>query len=258
VLPVRERPQALEHLLLLGLRLESALLEPPLAGAGLEVPDVAEEEGDQGGGALAPSGPGDVDLPGAPHAVGVEEAGQGVPGLHPTRQPGQVVEEVIVPGPLQVGHHLRMRADDIGHVQQGQSHLRGDVAGRRLGQGIGRLLLAQPGLQVLVEPPAGVLERQDGLESLRVEQRPPQLLDVRPDEVEQRRPRQGPDVLPEGGDGGPAALDQPGDDGRIDLDRVRSATAEPPGGAVVRPRGDEAVAFEHRPERLPDARIGSP
>ena len=42
-LPVRQGPQALQHLLLLRPRLLPPLLEAPRAGARLEVPDVAED-----------------------------------------------------------------------------------------------------------------------------------------------------------------------------------------------------------------------
>src|SRR3712207_7162530 len=47
----------------------------------------------------------------------------------------------------------------------------------------------------------------------------PQLLDVRQDEVEQRRSGLRRDVALQGGDGGLATPDQLGDDGRIGLDR---------------------------------------
>jgi hypothetical protein len=59
---VRQGPQALEQLMFLLPGLLTPLLEAPLAGARLEVLDVAEEDGYERGGALAPTRPRDVDL----------------------------------------------------------------------------------------------------------------------------------------------------------------------------------------------------
>src|SRR5690606_29998379 len=61
--PVREGAQACQHLLLLAPRVLEALFEAALAGARLEVPDVAEQGGQEHDGVLAPARPGDVDLP---------------------------------------------------------------------------------------------------------------------------------------------------------------------------------------------------
>jgi hypothetical protein len=55
--------------------------------------------------------------------------------------------------------------------------------------------------------------------TLRIEQDPSELLDVRLDEVEQRLSGQRLDVALQGGDGCLAAADQLGNDGRIGLDR---------------------------------------
>ena len=88
---------------------------------------------------------------------------------------------------------------------------------------------------------------------------PLQLLDVRQDEVEQRRSGLRPDVALQGGDGGLAALDQLGDDGRIGLDRGGRAGRR--GGrarSLVRERRDEVAAFEDGLQRVPDQRIGFP
>ena len=119
----------------------------------------------------------------------------------------------------QKSHHVRMRADHVRDVEERQPHLRRDVVGDGLRERVGRVLLAEPRLQVLVEPPRGLHRRHEHLMASRIEQDPLQLLDVRQDEVEQRRSGLRLDVALQGGDGGLVALDQLGDDGRIGLDR---------------------------------------
>ena len=121
---VRQGPHALQHVLFLPPRLLQALLEPPLAGARLEVLDVAEDHGDERGGAFGPARPRDVDLADAAHPVLVEEGPDGVPRLPPARELGQPVQKILVPlDVLQKGDHLRMRPDHIGDVQERQPHL---------------------------------------------------------------------------------------------------------------------------------------
>src|SRR3970040_40595 len=92
----------------------------------------------------------------------------------------------------------------------------------------------------------------------RIEQDPLQLLDVRQDEVEQRRSGLRPDVAFQGGDGSLAAPDQLGDDGRIGLDRGWRGARRRPAGTLVRERPDEVVAFEDGLQRVPDQRLGFP
>ena len=152
----------------------------------------------------------------------------------PPASVGQLVEEVLVLDVLQEGHHLRMRADHVGDVQERQPHLRRDVVGDGLRERVGRVLLAQPRLQLLVEPPRGLHRPHEHLMAPRIEQDPLQLLDVRQDEVEQRRSGLRPDVALQGGDGRLAALDQLGDDGRIGLDR-RPARRRPAARRDPRP-----------------------
>src|SRR3712207_8589052 len=94
--------------------------------------------------------------------------------------------------------------------------------------------------------------------ALRIEQDPLQLLDVRQDEVEQRRSGLRPDVALQGGDGGLAAPDQLGDDGRIGLDRSWRAAGGRPAGPLVRERPDEVAAVEEGLQRVPDQRITFP
>ena len=60
------------------------------------------------------------------------------------------------------------------------------------------------------------------------------------------------------GDGGLAARDQLGDDGRIGFDRGGPSTRRRPCGSFVRERRDEVAAVEDGLERVPDERIGFP
>src|SRR5437588_13010656 len=94
--------------------------------------------------------------------------------------------------------------------------------------------------------------------ALPIEQDPPQLLDVRQDEVEQRRSRLRPDVAFQGGDGFLVPCDQIGDDGRVRLDRGWRATCRRASGTRVRERWNEVAAFEDALQRVPDQRIGFP
>ena len=136
----------------------------------------------------------DVDLADAAHAVLVEVGLDGVSRFPPARELGQLVQEALVLDVLQKRHHVRMRADHVRDVQERQPHLRRDVVGDGLRERVGRVLLAQPRLQLLVEPPRGLHRRHEHLMALRIEQDPLQLLDVRQDEVEQRRSGLRPDV----------------------------------------------------------------
>jgi hypothetical protein len=61
------------------------LLEAPLAGARLEVLDVAEEDGDERGGTFASARPRDVDLADAAQAVLVEPGPDGVSSFAPAQ-----------------------------------------------------------------------------------------------------------------------------------------------------------------------------
>ena len=131
---VRQVPQALQHVLFLPLRLGQALCEAPCAGAGLEVPDVPEDQGNQRGGAFAPTWPRDVDLTDATHAVLVEIGRNGISGFRAAFERGQLVQEALVPNLLQECHYLWMRADHVRHVQERQPHLRRDVVGYGLGE----------------------------------------------------------------------------------------------------------------------------
>ena len=110
----------------------------------------------------------------------------------------QLVQEVLVVDVLQKGHDVWMRADHVGDVQERQPHLRCDVVGDRLRERVGRVLLAQPRLQLVVEPPRGFHPGHDHLLAWRIEQDLLQLLDVRQDEVEQRLPGLPMDVALQG------------------------------------------------------------
>ncbi len=132
---------------------------------------------------------------------------------------GSSLQEVLVRDVLQKCHHVRMRADHVRDVEERQPHLGRDVVGHGLRERVGHALLPQPRLHLVVEPPGGLHPRHDRLMALRIDQDPLHLLDVRQDEVEERRSGLRPDVALQGGDGGLAALDQLGDDSRIGLDR---------------------------------------
>ena len=176
----------------------------------------------------------------------------------PPSSAGSSSEESLVLDVRQECHHVGMRPDHVRDVEQRQPHFRRDVAGDGLRERVGCVLLAQPLLQPLVQPPGGLHPRQDRREALRVEQEPPQLLDVREDEVGQRRSGLGPDVALQGGDRGLAALDQPGDDRRIGLDRGRLAAGRHLARGPVWPGRDEVAAFDDGPQCVPEQRIGSP
>jgi hypothetical protein len=118
----------------------------------------------------------------------------------PPAEPGQLVQETLVLDVVQKRHHVRMRADHVRDVQERQPHLRCDVMGNGLRERVSRVLLAQPRLQLIVEPPRGLHRRHEHLMALRIEQDPLQLLDVRLDEVEQRLSGLRPDVAFRGGD----------------------------------------------------------
>ena len=155
------------------------------------------------------------------------------------------------------GHHIRVRADDVRDVEERQPHLRCDVVGDGLCECVGRILLAQPRLQLFVEPPRGLNRSHEHLMALRIEQDPLHLLDVGQDEVEQRRSGLRLDVAFQGGDGSLIVFDQIGDDGRIGLDRRRRAASRRLAGAFAGERRDEIAAVEDGLQRVPDQRIGS-
>src|SRR5438105_749761 len=75
----------------------------------------------------------------------------------------------------------------------------------------------------------------------RIEQDPLQLLDVRPDEVEQRLSRLRPDVAFQGGDRRRAAPDQLRDHGRLALARGSRPATQWPRWTPARQRPYEAV-----------------
>ena len=171
---------------------------------------------------------------------------------------GQLVQEVLVLDVFQERHDLRIWADHVRDLQQRQPHLRRDVAGGGQRQRVGRVLLAQPRLEPLIEPPRRLHPGHDRLVVQRIEQESLQLPDVGQDEVEQSRCRLRPDLALQGGDRTLAALDQLGDDGRIGLDRGGRAARRRSARAVVRDRRDEVAASQDGLQRVPDQRIGFP
>ena len=119
--------------------------------------------------------------------------------------------------------------------------------GDGLRERVGGVLLAEPLQQVVTQPPRGLHRRHEDLMALRIEQDPAQLLHVRRDEVEQRGTGQWLNGVRRGRDGGFAARDQLGDDGRIGLDRSGRAAEQGPRRTLIRERSDEVVAFEDGP-----------
>ena len=105
----------------------------------------------------------------------------------PPGQRCQLVHEALVVDVVQERHDVGMRADHVRDVQERQPHLRRDVVGDGLRERVGHVLLAQPRLQLLVQPPRGLHRPHEHLMAARIEQDPFQLLDVLQDEVEQRR-----------------------------------------------------------------------
>src|ERR1019366_2318856 len=95
LLPDRQGPQALQELLFLRPRLFPPLLEALLAGARLEVLDVAQDHRHERGGAFTPTRPRDVDLTDAAHAVLVKEGPDGVPRFPPALKLSQLVQEAL-------------------------------------------------------------------------------------------------------------------------------------------------------------------
>ena len=68
-LSAREDPQALQQLLLPVAGVPPSLVEATLTFAGLEVPDVRDQQRQERGGAFAPARSRDVDLADAAHAI---------------------------------------------------------------------------------------------------------------------------------------------------------------------------------------------
>ena len=158
----------------------------------------------------------------------------------------------------QEGHHLRVRADHVGDVEQRQPHLRRDVVRGGLRERVGRVLLAEPLLQLLVEPPGGLHPRHDHLDAPRVEQDPPaaprrssrmKSNSAGPDFVRMSRSQRGEGRL---GCARSARRRWPG--------RSRSAWRAPPGGGPAGASSgsgrDEVAAVDDGLQRVPDQRIG--
>lgn len=174
------------------------------------------------------------------------------------RELRQLVEEVVVHDAFEEGHHLWMRADHVRDVEEREPHLRRHVVGHGLREDVGRVLLAQPLLQMLVEPHRGLHRLREHPMAERIEQDPLQLRDVFQDEVEQRCSRPRPDVACHGGVRSLAALDQVGDDRRIGLDRDWRTIGWRCTGRLVPERGDEVAAVKDGLQSVADQRIGSP
>src|SRR5690606_423693 len=203
------------------------VLGAPTALAWLEGSYVGEDHGQYQRGTFAPARPRYVYLAGAAHAVDVEPGANGVVRLTPAGERRQLVQESVVPRRLQEVHPFRVRADRVRDIQQRKPHLRRDVVRHGLREDIGSIRLAEPRLQLLVQPPGGLDPRHGRLTTLRIEQPPLQLLDVRRDELDQRGTGLPANVALHGGDGRLVAIDQLGDDGGIGLDTRRRTAGHP-------------------------------
>ena len=92
----------------------------------------------------------------------------------------------------------------------------------QLGELVGGVLLAQPVVELVVQPPGGVHRRHEGLVAARVHQQAPELLQVGEDELEQRRPGSAADVVPKLCERFLGLCDQLGDSRWVGLDRLGS------------------------------------
>ena len=172
----------------------------------------------------------------------VEPVPDRVPRLAPAVELGQpAVEEAVVLDVLQERHHLRVGPDHVRDVQERQAHLRGDVVRDGQRQRVGHVLLAQPLLQVLVQPPRGLHRAHEHLMAAGIDEEPLQLLDVLEDEVEQRRSGLRADLAPQFGERGLGLRDELGDDGRIGLERGRRGAGRRTRGRLVGEQRDEAA-----------------
>ena len=157
-------------------------------------------------GCSAPARPRDVHLADAAHSVPVEVGLDGVASLRPSLEPRELVQEAVVVDLLQELDQLGMGADHVRHVQEREPHLRGDVVRDRLRQPVRGILLTQPVLELLVQPPGSVHRRHEGLVAARIEQQTLELLEVGEDELEQLRPGLAADVVPQASRGIPGFL----------------------------------------------------
>ena len=116
--------QAIQQLVFFLQSCPAPVLESPPGGAGLKVPDVTEDHGAKRRRVLAPTGPGDVDLSAAPHAVGIKKGSYSVAGFPAALKPEQLIQKVAGFALPQIRDDLGMRADHIGDIQQRQAHFR--------------------------------------------------------------------------------------------------------------------------------------
>ncbi len=184
-----------------------------------------------------------------------------MPGCPPIELRQLVQEHIVVETRIldvpQERDHLRIRPDRVGDIQQRQPpHLRRHVVRNRLCQNVGRVLFAQPLGDPIVQPIGGVHPGHDQLKTSRIEQHPPELADIVPDEVDQLRPGLGFDVAFQDLEGGLALRDQSGDDRRIRRDRIRSADHRCSDGILVRTLPDETTVHGGLQCVPPDERIG--
>ena len=207
---------------------------------------------------LAPPRPGDVDLTSAPHPVPIQIGLDGFARLVAAREHGHLVQEVLTIDIPQERDNVRERADHICHVQQREPHLRGDIPGHGLRERVGHVLLAQPLPHVLVQPPTGLRRGGDHLQAARIEGDPPQLREVRQDELDQLRSGLRLDRPLQRGGRLLASLDQLAHDRRIGIERLLLGECEHPSELLVRTLSNEVAALHDRPQRVTHQRVGPP
>jgi hypothetical protein len=182
-------------------------------------------------GPLAPARPGDVDLTDAAHAVPVEPGADGLaaPRGRPRRRaarPGSrrpsTLQQATTAGCGRITSATSSRASPISEVTLCANGAR---------ERVGRVLLAQPRLQPVVEPPARLDPRHEHLVAPRIEQhRCSSWMSARM-KSSSAAPDLRPDVAPSRPRGRRlAALDQLADERRVGLDRRWRAGAVAPAG----------------------------
>ncbi|MNX84083.1 hypothetical protein D3C86_1158660 [compost metagenome] len=153
-----------------------------------------------------------------------------------------------------------MRADHIRDIQQVEAHFRGDIVRNGLREHVRHALFTQPALDALVEPPGGILRRDDHRHFSGVIQTRLLLHDIFPDEIEKIRSCSGLDGLFQFLVRGLTALNQFRNEGRIVRDRRleghgRGVRKVLPGNhrlGVVGGRTDQVTARDHRHEGVLD------
>ena len=165
--------------------------------------------------------------------------------------------KLLVLDVLQERDHFRMRADHVCDVKERQPHSRRDVVGGGLRERVGRVLFAQPRLQLVVQPPRGLHpchDRPDACGSPRIrlcssnESARMKSSSAEPDFARMSRFNAAIDASLRSINSATMA-------GSVSMGRAPRRPAPP--GSLVRTRPDEVVRpFEDGLQHVPDQRIG--